>query len=96
MSVDFADKAVENLYFLLPAAVLALDRFMHKDFFNQGIQKFGGQLRGVDVLFHQFYPLFSVNFCHPFKESNLADLDKPAPAERRKAGGVYQLIGAHS
>ncbi|WP_243121778.1 DUF6076 domain-containing protein [Blautia luti] len=24
-------------------------------------------------------------FCHPFKESNFADLDKPAPAERRKA-----------
>lgn len=63
MSVDFADKAVENLYFLFPAAVLTFDRFMHKDFFNQGIQKFGGQLRGVDVLFHQFYPLFNVDRC---------------------------------
>ena len=35
-------------------------------------------------------------FCHPFKESSFADLDKPATAERRKAGGVYQLIGARS
>ena len=35
-------------------------------------------------------------FCHPFKESNLADFDKPAPVERRKAGGVYHLIGARS
>lgn len=35
-------------------------------------------------------------FCHPFKESNFADLDKSAPAERWKAGCVYQLIGARS
>ena len=61
MSVDFAYKAIENLYFLLPAAVLALNRFMHKDFFNQRIQQFGGQLRRVDILPHQPYPLFSVN-----------------------------------
>ena len=61
MSVDFAYKAIENFYFLLPASVLALDRFMHKDFSNQHIQKFGDQLRRVDVLLHQPYPLFSVN-----------------------------------
>ncbi len=37
VSVDFAYKAIENLYFLLPAVVLALNRFMHKDFFDQRI-----------------------------------------------------------
>ena len=41
-SVNFADEAVVNLNFLFPCAVLALDRFMDKDFFNQGIQQFGG------------------------------------------------------
>ena len=45
---------------------------------------------------YKYCLLYTSAFCHPFKESNLADLDKPAPAERLKAGGVYQLIGARS
>ena len=34
-------------------------------------------------------------FCHPFKESNFADLDKSAPAERWKAGCVYPVSYTH-
>ena len=36
---------------------------MDKDFFNQRIQKFSRQFCGIDILFHQTYPLFSVNRC---------------------------------
>ncbi len=49
-------KAVEDFY-------LTFDRFMDKDFFNQRIQKFSRQFCGIDILFHQTYPLFSVNRC---------------------------------
>lgn len=63
MSFDFADKAVEDFHFLFPASVLTFDRFMDKDFFNQRIQKFSRQFCGIDILFHQTYPLFSVNRC---------------------------------
>ena len=34
-SINFADKAVNNLYFLCPASVYLFHRFMDKDFFNQ-------------------------------------------------------------
>jgi hypothetical protein len=63
VSFDFADKAVEDFHFLFPASVLTFDRFMDKDFFNQRIQKFSRQFCGIDILFHQTYPLFSVNRC---------------------------------
>ena len=36
---------------------------MDNDFFNQRIQKFSRQFCGIDILFHQTYPLFSVNRC---------------------------------
>ena len=36
-SINFADKAVNNLYFLCPASVCLFYRFMDKDFFNQCI-----------------------------------------------------------
>ena len=33
---------------------------------------------------------------HPVKERLFTDLNQPAASERRKTGGVNQLIGAHS
>ena len=60
MSFDFADKAVEDFYLLFPASVLTFDRFMDNDFFNQRIQKFGGQFCWIDALFHQGNPFFCV------------------------------------
>ena len=40
--INLANKAVNNLDFLYPVAVLVLGGLMDKDFFNQGVKHIGG------------------------------------------------------
>lgn len=56
--INLANKAVNNLDFLGSVAVRVLGGLMDQDFFNQGIEHFGGQFHRVGKLLDKVNPLF--------------------------------------
>ena len=60
ISLDFSNKAVINLDFLLPAAIFVLHGFMHDNLLDHHIQQFRSQLCRTGKLPNQADPLLSV------------------------------------
>ena len=56
MSIDFADKAIVDFDLLIFESRTVFHGFMNQDFFDQGVQKFGGQFGGMGALLNKSNP----------------------------------------